>query len=69
MNLDQIKEITLSLLDTFKKAGEISLDLRKKGLIKEIISLGLFRIRSKCPKPWFFTLKAMARRQSVHFCL
>ena len=35
MNLDQIKEITLSLLDTFKKAGEISLDLRKKGLIKE----------------------------------
>ena len=35
MNLDQIKEITLSLLDTFKKAGKISLDLRKKGLIKE----------------------------------
>ena len=35
MNLDQIKEITLSLLDTFKRAGEISLDLRKKGLIKK----------------------------------
>ena len=38
MNLNQIKEITLSLLDTFKKAGNIALELRKKGLKNEIKS-------------------------------
>ena len=38
MNLNQIKEITLSLLDTFKKAGNIALELRKKGLKNEINS-------------------------------
>ncbi|MBC8295035.1 MAG: 3'(2'),5'-bisphosphate nucleotidase CysQ, partial [Pelagibacterales bacterium] len=38
MNSNQIKEITLSLLDTFKKAGNIALELRKKGLKKEIKS-------------------------------
>ena len=35
MNPNQIKEITLSLLDTFKEAGNIALELRKKGLKKE----------------------------------
>ena len=38
MKLNQIKEITLSLLDTFKNAGNIALELRKKGLKKEIKS-------------------------------
>ena len=38
MKLSQIKEITLSLLDTFKNAGNIALELRKKGLKKEIKS-------------------------------
>ena len=38
MNLNQTKEIALSLLDTFKKAGSVSLELRKKGLKKEIKS-------------------------------
>ena len=38
MNPNQIKEITLSLLDTFKEAGNIALELRKKGLKKEIKS-------------------------------
>ena len=38
MNSNQIKEITLSLLDTFKEAGNIALELRKKGLKKEIKS-------------------------------
>ena len=38
MNLNQIQEITLSLLDTFKKAGNIALELRKKGLKNEIKS-------------------------------
>jgi len=33
-----IKEIVESLIDTFLKAGEICLDLRKKGLTKEIKS-------------------------------
>ena len=30
------KKITYELLDTFIKAGDLSLELRKKGLIKEI---------------------------------
>ena len=38
MNSNQIKEITLSLLDTFKEAGNIALELRKKGLNKEMKS-------------------------------
>ena len=38
MNSNQTKEITLSLLDTFKEAGNIALELRKKGLKKEIKS-------------------------------
>ena len=38
MKLNQIKEITLSLLDTFKNAGNVALELRKKGLKKEIKS-------------------------------
>ena len=38
MNSNQIKDITLSLLDTFKEAGNIALELRKKGLKKEIKS-------------------------------
>jgi len=33
-----IKKIVESLIDTFLKAGEVSLDLRRKGLIKEIKS-------------------------------
>ena len=36
MNLSQTKTITLALLDTFRRAGNIALDLRKKGLKKEI---------------------------------
>ena len=36
MILNQRKEIALSLLDTFKDAGNIALELRKKGLKKEI---------------------------------
>jgi|TARA_B110000037_G_scaffold200671_1_gene241426 3'(2'), 5'-bisphosphate nucleotidase len=36
MNINETKKITLSLIDTFNKAGKISLDLRKAGLIKEI---------------------------------
>ena len=35
MQLNQTKEITLSLLDTFKDAGNVALELRKKGLKKE----------------------------------
>ena len=35
MKLNQIKKITLSLLDTFKNAGNVALELRKKGLKKE----------------------------------
>ena len=38
MILNQTKEITLSLLDTFKNAGNVALELRKKGLKKEIKS-------------------------------
>ena len=36
MNNQDIKKIVESLIDTFLYAGQISLDLRKKGLIKEI---------------------------------
>jgi len=36
MNISQTKTITLALLDTFRMAGDIALDLRKKGLKKEI---------------------------------
>ena len=35
MQLNQTKEITLSLLDTFKDAGNVALELREKGLKKE----------------------------------
>ena len=38
MILNQAKEITLSLLDTFKYAGNVALELREKGLKKEIKS-------------------------------
>ena len=36
MNIEETKKITLSLIDTFNKAGHIALDLRKNGLTKEI---------------------------------
>ena len=36
MNLEITKKITLSLLDTFKEAGNLAIQLRKKGLKKEI---------------------------------
>ena len=36
MNSDQAKKISLELIDTFKKAGIVALELRKKGLKKKI---------------------------------
>ena len=36
MLLNQTKEITLSLINTFKDAGNVALELRQKGLRKEI---------------------------------
>ena len=36
MKIDDTKKITIELLDTFLKAGDLSLELREKGLIKEI---------------------------------
>ena len=38
MNTEEAKKITLSLIDTFNKASQISLDLRKAGLEKKIKS-------------------------------
>ena len=38
MNIEETKKITLSLIDTFKKAGQVAIDLRKAGLKKEIKS-------------------------------
>ena len=38
MNIQEAKKITLSLIDTFNKAGQVALDLRKAGLKKEIKS-------------------------------
>ena len=38
MNIAETKKITLSLLDTFNKASQVALNLRKAGLIKEIKS-------------------------------
>jgi 3'(2'), 5'-bisphosphate nucleotidase len=38
MNIEETKKITLSLIDTFKKAGHVALSLRKDGLKKEIKS-------------------------------
>ena len=38
MNTEEAKKLTLSLIDTFNKASQISLDLRKAGLIKQIKS-------------------------------
>ena len=38
MNIEETKKITLSLIDTFNHAGQVSLDLRKAGLTKEIKS-------------------------------
>ena len=35
MNSTEIEKIILSLLETFVTLGKVSLDLRKKGLIKE----------------------------------
>ena len=35
MNSDQTKKIALELIDTFKNAGIVALELRKKGLIKK----------------------------------
>ena len=36
MNEINIKNVVESLIDTFLKAGKVSLDLRKKGLTKKI---------------------------------
>ena len=36
MNIEETKKITLSLIDTFNKAGEIALNLRAAGLKNEI---------------------------------
>jgi 3'(2'), 5'-bisphosphate nucleotidase len=36
MNIEETKKITHSLIDTFNKAGDIALELRKVGLKKEI---------------------------------
>ena len=36
MNIEEAKKITLSLIDTFNKASQVALDLRRIGLIKEI---------------------------------
>jgi 3'(2'), 5'-bisphosphate nucleotidase len=38
MNIEETKKITLSLIDTFNKASQVALDLRKIGLKKEIKS-------------------------------
>ena len=38
MNIQEAKEITLSLIDTFNKASQVAIDLRKAGLKKEIKS-------------------------------
>ena len=38
MNTEEAKKITLSLVDTFIKASQVALDLRKSGLTKEIKS-------------------------------
>jgi len=38
MNIQEAKNITLSLIDTFNKASQLALDLRKAGLKKEIKS-------------------------------
>tara|TARA_B100000795_G_scaffold256320_1_gene228660 strand:- start:87 stop:857 length:771 start_codon:yes stop_codon:yes gene_type:complete len=36
MNIEEAKKITLSLIDTFNRASQVALDLRKAGLKKEI---------------------------------
>ena len=36
MNIEESKKITLSLISTFNKAGQVAMDLRKAGLKKEI---------------------------------
>jgi 3'(2'), 5'-bisphosphate nucleotidase len=36
MNIEETKKITLSLIDTFNKAGRLALNLRKLGLKKKI---------------------------------
>jgi|TARA_B110000495_G_scaffold198591_1_gene210651 3'(2'), 5'-bisphosphate nucleotidase len=38
MNIEESKKITLSLISTFNKAGQVAMDLRKAGLKKEIKS-------------------------------
>ena len=38
MNIEETRKITLSLIDTFNQASQVSLDLRKEGLIKEVKS-------------------------------
>jgi 3'(2'), 5'-bisphosphate nucleotidase len=38
MNIEETKNITLSLIDTFNRASKVALDLRKVGLINEIKS-------------------------------
>jgi len=38
MNTEEAKKITLALMETFNEAGQVSLDLRKAGLKKEIKS-------------------------------
>jgi len=38
MNIEETKKITLSLIDTFNKAGHVALSLREAGLKKEIKS-------------------------------
>ena len=36
MQIEELKKIVQELLDTFKEAGKVALELRKKGLNKEL---------------------------------
>jgi 3'(2'), 5'-bisphosphate nucleotidase len=38
MNIEEAKKITLSLIDSFNRASQVALDLRKVGLIKKVKS-------------------------------
>ena len=37
MNIQEAKKLTLSLIDSFNKASQVELDLRKAGLKKELL--------------------------------
>ena len=63
MNFEEAKKITLSLLDTFNDAGQVSLKLREEGLKKKAwAQIALMAAMSLGPMIYDYVVKTQAER-------